>query len=207
MMAAVCTALASVSVAHVIYVNSDTVYADANARLSATSYAHLVSIHDVMHLVREVMPADVYKSSMCILRPTCIYGAADPYDGYNPHLFRRLANRREEIIIFGEGEKLRDYVYIDGVAEVVALCVAHKSYGILNIAPGTVTSFSGIAEKIAGVVPEDAIIRFLPRSGPTLHRDYRALNASSTAQAFPDFHYSPLGDGLRLSQKREFSNG
>ena len=75
------------------------------------------------------------------------------------------------------------------------------------MAPRAVTSFSGIAEKVAGMVLEEAMIRARPRSGPTLPRGYRAFNASSTAPAFPDFHYSPLGDGLRLSQKREFSNG
>lgn len=72
MMAAVHPALASVSVEHVIYVNSDTVNADADARLSETSYTHPVSIYGVMHLVREIVPADVYKSSMGFLRPTCI---------------------------------------------------------------------------------------------------------------------------------------
>ena len=30
---------------------------------------------------------------------------------------------------------------------------------------------------------------------------------SADSLPFPDFHYSPLGVGLRLSQKQEFSNG
>ena len=207
MMAAVCTALASVSLEYVTYVSSDAVYADADVPLSETSCAHPASLHGVMHLARELMLADAYKGPLCILRPTLIYGAADPHDGYGPNRFRRLANRGEEIVLFGEGEEQRDHVYIDDVAEIVARCVVHKSVGVLNIATGTVTSFRGIAEKIAGMVPKAPPIRALPRSGPMPHRGYRAFDASSTALAFPDFRYTPLDIGLALSQKQEFSDG
>lgn len=207
MMDAICTALASVPVEQVIYVSSDAVYADADVPLRETSCAHPASLHGVMHLAREVMLADAYKGPLCILRPTLIYGAADPHDGYGPNRFRRLAHRGEEIVLFGEGEERRDHVYIDDVAEVVARCVVHRSEGVLNIATGTVTSFRGIAEKIAGMVPKAPTIRALPRSGPMPHRGYRAFDASSTAQAFPDFQYTPLDVGLMLSQKQEFSDG
>ena len=207
MLAAVCTALASIPVEHVIYVSSDAVYADADGPLSETSCAHPASLHGVMHLAREVMLADTYKGPLCILRPTLIYGAADPHDGYGPNRFRRLANRGEEIILFGEGEERRDHVYIDDVAEVVARCVAHKSEGVLNIATGTVTSFREIAETVAGMVPKAPTIRTLPRSGPMPHRGYRAFDVSSTTLAFPDFRYAPLDVGLLLSQEQEFSDG
>ena len=207
MMAAICTALASVPVEHVTYVSSDAVYADADVPLSETSCAHPASLHGVMHLAREVMLADACKGSLCILRPTLIYGAADPHDGYGPNRFRRRANRGEEIVLFGEGEERRDHVYIDDVAEVVARCVVHKSEGILNIATGTVASFREIAEKISGMVPKAPNIRTLPRTGPMPHRGYRAFDASSTTLAFPDFRYAPLDVGLMLSQKQEFPNG
>lgn len=207
MMAAVCTALDSVSVEHVIYVSSDAVYADADTPLTETSCAHPASLHGVMHLARETMLADACKGPLCILRPTLIYGASDPHNGYGPNRFRRLANRGDEIILFGEGEEQRDHVYIDDVAEIVARCVAHKSEGALNIATGTVASFRDIAEKIAAMVPNTPAIRTLPRTGPMPHRGYRAFDASSTTRAFPDFHYTPLALGLALSQKQEFHDG
>lgn len=207
MMAAVCIALGSIPVEHVIYISSDAVYADADVPLSETSCAHPTSLHGVMHLAREIMLADVCKGPLCILRPTLIYGAADPHDGYGPNRFRRLANRGEEIILFGEGEERRDHVYIDDVAEIVARCVAQKSEGALNIATGTVVSFLEIAEKIAGMVSKPPTIRTLPRTGPMPHRGYRAFDASSTTRAFPDFRYTPLEIGLTLSQNQEFHDG
>lgn len=207
MMAAVCTALGFVPVEHAIYVSSDAVYADSDTFLSETSCAQPTSLHGVMHLARETMLADAYKGPLCVLRPTLIYGATDPHNGYGPNRFRRLANRGEEIILFGEGEERRDHVYIDDVAEIIARCVAHKSEGILNVATGTVVSFREIAERIAATAPKTTAIRTLPRTGPLPHRGYRAFDASSTTRAFPDFCYTPLELGLALSQNQEFHNG
>ena len=207
MMAAVCAALGSVPVEHVIYVSSDAVYADADTPLNETSCAHPASLHGVMHLARETMLAEAYKGPLCILRPTLIYGAADPHDGYGPNRFRRLANRGEEIVLFGAGEERRDHVYIDDVAEIVARCVAHKSAGTLNIATGTVVSFREIAERVAGMAPKTTAVKTLSRTGPMPHRGYRAFDASSTTRAFPDFRYTPLEAGLALSQNQEFHDG
>ena len=100
MMAVVCDALSSNPVEHVTYISSDAVYADASTPLNETSCAQPTSLHGVMHLARETMLADAYKGSLCILRPTLIYGANDPHNGYGPNRFRRLANQGEDIILF-----------------------------------------------------------------------------------------------------------
>lgn len=207
MMATVCTSLSSVPVEHVIYISSDAVYADASTPLSEASCAHPTSLHGIMHLARETMLANTYNGLLCILRPTLIYGATDPHNGYGPNRFRRLVNHGEEIILFGEGEERRDHVYIDDVAEIVTRCVTHKSEGTLNIATGTVSSFREIAERVAAMASKATTIRTLPRTGPLPHRGYRAFDPSSTAQAFPDFRYTSLEVGLALSQSQEFRNG
>ncbi len=210
MIAAVCAAMGSVTPDHVLYVSSDAVYADSTSPLSEVSCAQPASLHGIMHLAREVMLADESKAPLCILRPTLIYGAGDPHNGYGPNRFRRLAQRGEEIILFGAGEERRDHVYIDDVAEIVARCAAHKSEGVLNIATGTVTSFREIAEMVVAMPPEVAAVSTLrdtPRKGPMPHGGYRAFDASSTTRAFPDFQYTPLALGLALSQKQEFQNG
>ena len=206
MMAAVCTALGSVPVEHVIYVSSDAVYADADTPLREVSCAQPASLHGAMHLAREIMLAEACKGTLCILRPTLIYGASDPHNGYGPNRFRRLAQRGEEIVLFGNGEERRDHVYIDDVAELVARCAIHGSEGVLNIATGSVTSFRVIAEKVAAMASKTPPIRNTPRTGPMPHGGYRAFDASSTTRAFPDFGYTALDVGLALSQNRGFSD-
>jgi len=204
MAAAVCTAISSIQVAHVIYVSSDAVYADSDRPLNETSCAQPASLHGVMHLAREVMLAEACKVPLCILRPTLIYGANDPHNGYGPNRFRRLAQRGEEIALFGAGEEQRDHVYIDDVAEIIVRCVVHKSQGILNIATGTVTSFLDVAQKATALTRNTPATKSTERSGPMPHRGYRAFDPSETALAFPDFCYTPLEIGLALSQKQEF---
>ena len=205
MSAAVCAAISSISVTHVIYVSSDAVYADSDSPLNEISCAQPASLHGIMHLAREVMLAEACKAPLCILRPTLIYGANDPHNGYGPNRFRRLAQRGEELALFGAGEEQRDHVYIDDVAEIILRCVVHKSQGILNIATGTVTSFLDVAKKATELTRNTIAIKNLERSGPMPHRGYRAFDPSATALAFPDFCYTPLETGLALSQKQEFN--
>ncbi len=207
MMAVVCDALDKVPAAHVIYVSSDAVYADADEPLIEASCAQPASLHGVMHLAREGMLANMCKAPLCIVRPTLIYGASDPHNGYGPNRFRRLAQRGEDIVLFGEGEERRDHVYIGDVAEIIARCALHRSVGILNIATGTVTSFREIAERIAASVNKAPVIRTLPRTGPMPHGGYRAFDPGAMKLAFPDFSYTPIELGLALSQQQEFGNG
>lgn len=204
MASAICAAVTSVKVSHLVYVSSDAVYADSSEPLNETSCAQPGSLHGVMHLAREVMLSESFKVPLCILRPTLIYGARDPHNGYGPNRFRRMAQRGEEIVLFGFGEEQRDHVYIDDVAEIISRCVVHKSQGILNVATGTVTSFADIAKMAVALVPGRTIIKNTERSGPMPHRGYRAFESSSTALAFPGFCYVPLNKGLALSNTKEF---
>ena len=71
-------------------------------------------------LARELAFRAEVKAPLAHLRPTLIYGASDPHNGYGPNRFRRLADEGEDIVLFGEGEERRDHVYVDDVAEIIA---------------------------------------------------------------------------------------
>ena len=150
-----------------------------------------------MHLAREVMLANVWQGPLCFLRPTLIYGAEDPHNGYGPNRFIRLAQKGEEIVLFGEGEERRDHVWIEDVADLTCRVLVHKSTVILNIATGNVVSFREIAEQVARINPNSSQIKSSPRSGPMPHNGYRAFDPAVTHHAFSDFTYTNLNDGLR----------
>lgn len=197
MMTAVCDALADTKVAHVVYISSDAVYRDSTGLLSESSCAEPSSLHGVMHISREVMLKSVVTAPLAILRPTLIYGAADPHNGYGPNRFRRLAAEGKEIVLFGEGEERRDHVLIDDVADIVVRVLRHKSQGTLNIATGEVHSFRSIAETIARAASPAVPVRGTERVGPMPHNGYRAFDPADTYAAFPDFKYVSLNDGLK----------
>lgn len=197
MMTAVCDALADIKVDHVVYISSDAVYRDSAGLLSESSCAEPASLHGVMHLAREVMLKSVVSAPLAILRPTLIYGAADPHNGYGPNRFRRLATEGKELVLFGEGEERRDHVLIDDVAELAVRVLRHKSLGTLNIATGEVQSFRSIAETIARSVKPAVPVRGTERVGPMPHNGYRAFDPAATYAAFPDFKYVSLDEGLK----------
>jgi len=193
---AVCEALGRTSVNHVVYISSDAVYADSNDPLTEGSCAHPGSLHGVMHLAREVMLANAWKGPLCLLRPTLIYGADDPHNGYGPNRFLRLARAGENIVLFGEGEERRDHVWVKDVAEIVSRVLFHHSTGILNIATGEVVSFRDIAEQVVRMFSRSSQINGSPRVGLMPHNGYRPFNVAATYAAFPDFCYTVLRDGL-----------
>jgi UDP-glucose 4-epimerase len=204
-MAAVCAALTLRSVAHLVYISSDAVYADGPLPLSEDSPAAPASLHGAMHLAREQMLATVAGSApYVILRPTLVYGAGDPHNGYGPNKFRRLANRGEDIVLFGEGEERRDHVIVDDIAELTWLALTHRSSGILNAATGSVASFKALAEQVVALSPRKVAITGSPRHGPMPHSGYRPFDPAATYRAFPGFGYTKLEAGLARAQAQEF---
>jgi len=205
MAAPVCEALMRRPVAHLIYISSDAVYADGPLPLAESSPAAPTGLHGAMHLAREhMLLAAAGATPVAILRPTLVYGAADPHNGYGPNRFRRSANRGETIVLFGEGEERRDHVDVDDIAEIARLVVEHRSSGILNIATGTVASFRDLAEKTVALAPRKVAIASSPRNGPMPHNGYRPFDPAATFLAFPGFHYTDLDSGLARAQKQEF---
>lgn len=197
-------AFARVSLAHVVNIGSDAVFADEPLPLVEGSPRAPGSYHGVMHLAREIAFSTEVKAPLATLRPTLIYGAGDPHNGYGPNQFRRKANRGEAIALFGEGEERRDHVAVEDVAELTALALAHRSTGSLNVATGSVTSFRDVADLAVRLSGKTTAISGTPRRGPMPHNGYRPFDPAATFAAFPGFRYTPLADGMTRAQKVEF---
>jgi len=146
---AVCAALAEGEIAHLVYISSDAVYADDANPVTEASTVAPSTIHGMMHAARELMLKASTPVPFAALRPTLIYGAADPHNGYGPNRFRRQAEGGQPILIFGEGEERRDHVAVDDVAALAALILAHRSLGALNAATGVSVSFHDVARMVA----------------------------------------------------------
>jgi UDP-glucose 4-epimerase len=199
-------ALQSQPVAHVVNISSDAVYGDEPVPISEAQPSAPGSLHGAMHLSREIALRGL-GLPLAVLRPTLIYGVSDPHNGYGPNLFRRKANKGEDIVLFGEGEERRDHVAVEDVAELTARVVLHKSVGVLNVASGDVTSFGDVARNAVALSGKAVTIVSRPRVGPMPHNGYRPFDPSATFAAFPDFRYTSLDVGMRRAQQEEFGNG
>lgn len=200
-------AIGGIKAAHVVNISSDAVFCDQEAPLTEDSAKAPDSYHGIMHLARELMFRTELAAPLAILRPTLIYGAGDPHNGYGPNQFRRKANKGEDITLFGEGEERRDHVLVDDVAELVARTLAHRSTGSLNVATGVVTSFRDIALAAVKLSGKSVAVNGSPRKGAMPHNGYRPFNPAATQAAFPDFAYTPLAEGMAKAQAEEFPHG
>lgn len=197
MIEALAAALRARPVAHVLNIGSDAVYADSPEPLKESSCRAPGSLHGIMHLAREVMLGEAAGSApFATLRPTLIYGADDPHNGYGPNRFRRLAEAGEDIVLFGEGEERRDHVWVEDVAELAVRILAHRSQGALNAATGTVISFREAAAAMAALHGGRSAVRGSPRSGPMPHNGYRPFDPAGTHAAFGDFTYTQPSEGF-----------
>ncbi len=201
MVEAVCEALASTRIHHLVYISSDAVYTDDANPVREDSPRAPTTTHGMMHAARELMLAASTEAPVVYLRPTLIYGAADPHNGYGPNRFRRQAKKGEPIQIFGEGEEQRDHVLVDDVARITALALSHQSEGALNVVTGISTSFKDIAEIIAKQF--DGTVVSQPRPGPRPHLVHRFFDVTNACKAFPTFQFTPLQQGLELAKQGE----
>ncbi|MBS0534416.1 MAG: NAD(P)-dependent oxidoreductase [Proteobacteria bacterium] len=185
---------------HVIYISSDSVYADDASPVKESSSCQPATMHGMMHAARELVLKNEIKAPLALLRPSLLYGARDPHNGYGPNRFRRQAAKGEPITLFGNGEEQRDHVFIDDVAELVALTLRHRSRGILNIATGVSMSFRTIAEKVVALSGKSSDIDPSARHNAVTHRHF---DVTSCLKAFPRFRYTPLDEGLKRAASEE----
>jgi nucleoside-diphosphate-sugar epimerase len=194
-------ALTKTAAQHVVNIGSDAVYADTPVPITELTPTAPTSLHGAMHLAREIAFTATVKSPLAMLRPTLIYGADDPHNGYGPNRFRRLANAGQEIVLFGEGEERRDHVLVDDVAEIILRVLARRSSGTLNIASGSAYSFREVAELVIAGAGRKVPVKSSPRSGPMPHNGYRPFDVSACRTAFADFTFTPLAEGLAKAQR------
>jgi nucleoside-diphosphate-sugar epimerase len=189
-------AFAAVPPAHLVYISSDAVYADDANPVTERSPVAPSTIHGMMHAARELMFRSEYRSVFAALRPTLIYGVRDPHSGYGPNRFRRQAAKGEPITIFGEGEEKRDHVAVEDVARLAVRILLHRSTGALNAVTGVATSFNDIAHIVARQFQPTAQVVSVPRPGPRPHLLHRFFDIAQCLEAFPDFHFEPLEQGI-----------
>lgn len=193
---AVCGALRSRPVAHVVYISSDAVYKDSATPITEESPAEPASYHGIMHLTREVALRSEFGGPLALVRPTLVYGLDDPHNGYGPNRFRRLAAAGKDIVLFGEGEERRDHVDVDDVAELVVRILMHRTEGIANAVSGEVVPFRELAEFAASAFSPRVPVRGSPRSSPMPHNGYRPFDNRAVLAAFPGFRFRPWREGL-----------
>jgi len=127
-----------------------------------------------------------YDLSTCVLLAANVYGPGDNFDPQSAHVIPSLiakCQRDEELVVWGEGRELRDFLYVEDLAEATVTAAEREDViGPLNIGPGREASIREVVRlvvetsKFRGPVHFDASKRGgQPRRSVSIERAGRLL--------------------------------
>ncbi|NQU56360.1 MAG: NAD(P)-dependent oxidoreductase [Rhodospirillales bacterium] len=187
------TATARRKPAHVCYISTDGGYPFDDEIVDEKTLTRPTDWYSSAHLARESLFNSAFEDRLCILRPTIIYGPGDPHHSYGPNKFLRDAMTKGVIELNGKGEEKRDHIFVEDAAELICRSCESGYRGLLNLASGQTSTFSGIAEHIESLLSTGKLVRYRPRTRSITHRQY---DITKLKNIFPDFQFTGLKNGL-----------
>ena len=103
--------------------------------------------------------------------PCNLYGPGDNFDPMNSHVLPALIRRfheakiaeHPEVVVWGTGTPLREFLHVDDVARAVLFCLDHyDAYEHINCGAGSDISIAALAELVGRVVGYRGRIAFDP---------------------------------------------
>lgn len=182
---------------NVIYVSSDAVYPMSDEVVTESSAVEPADFYALAKYAGERVLANVCgaaKIPLVIVRPTGVYGAGDTHNSYGPNRFISQIQSDGKVSLFGEGDDIRDHLYVDDAASAIVGLAASSATGVYNVASGEGRTFGSIVEQLRALSPMPFEVVNLPKSGGTSRRDF---NVARLRQALPNWRPTPFEEGLR----------
>lgn len=134
------------------------------------------------------------KIPLLLLRPCRVSGPGDLYTEYGPGRFIRSILRERTLHIYGDGEELRDHLFMKDFLRLSCHLTFSESVGIYNLATGRSHSYLEIIDSLRKVIPYEFDISCLPRTRPLINQGF---DISKLAAEAPDLTFTGLEEGLR----------
>jgi len=191
-----CRALQEQPVARVIYFSSAEVYGHFQHQvISEETAVQPSSYYGIAKYAAERMLLKAAPQNLIILRPPQIYGPGD-LPCYGPSGFLQEARSQEPIVLWGEGEEKREFIFVEDVAALVQKLVFSEHSGILNVTSGVSYSYQEVLEIIKKQLPSSSssfLVASKPRTSP--QADFY-FNNQKLKEFFPSFRFTTLSEGI-----------
>jgi UDP-glucose 4-epimerase len=203
-------AMRDVGVHRVVFVSSGAVYGDQGVQpLKESAHPNPRSPYAVSKLAAEYYVrtiGDLWGIESVSLRVFNAYGPGQHLPPSHPPVipnFLRQAMRGGTLVMHGDGNQTRDYVYVDDV--VTALIAAATAPGInqmvINIGCGQETSIRSLVRLVTSVTGAKTEVINNPRTSPGVSRMCADLGLAREKLGYqPRFS---LEEGLRLTLERD----
>jgi len=115
-------------------------------------------------------------------------------------IFLNLVAQKEPITIFGDGENVRDYIYIDDLVDTTKrLFDKNSKYDMYNIGSGEGVSINEVVDTIKEVTGEDVKIKRTPQRSIDVRRI--VLNTDRIKKEVDCKKLTPLKEGIKRTWK------
>jgi UDP-glucose 4-epimerase len=196
----VCRAASVRPVRRVVFFSSASVYGedvqhgviDESTAVQPTSFYGIGKFAAERLLLR--MAGQHPQASLLILRPALVYGPREPAYYYGPSGFLAKTLAGAPITLWGGGEELREFLFVDDVVALTVRLTFSLVAGVLNIVSGTSYTYTQALAAAARLTGRDPAVTSRPRTKDKVDHRY---DASRLLRACPGFTFTPMEDGLR----------
>jgi len=133
------------------------------------------------------------QTQLVVLRPPLVYGKDDSSLSYGPTGFIYKTINREDIVVWGDGNEFREFLYVGDVSRVVGQLINNEFCGTLNLASGTSYTYSEIIDTLHEISRETVRLTRRDRTMEKIDHHYsnRQINC-----VLGNFSFTKLRDGL-----------
>ncbi len=193
-------ALAEKPVAKLIYISTVSVYGSGpkTAGINEKNRIRLDSLYALAKYTGEQVLGRASESGgvcLMILRLPRVYGSGDVNSKYGPSAFVRRLSERQELIRYGSGEELREFLYLGDLIRVIEAFALNDLSGsrAVNIVSGRSRSFKEMIAILRRAVPFEFKVTEAARDGALFHEEF---DNSKLAGLLPGFNFTRLEDGI-----------
>jgi UDP-glucose 4-epimerase len=196
----ICRALAARPVQRAVFLSSAAVYGEDVSHgviteataVQPTSWYGIAKFASERLLIRAA--GERAASSLLVLRPAQVYGAGESDYYYGPSGFLRKALSRAPITLWGDGQELREFLFVDDVVTLLTRLTLGNTTGLLNIVSGKSYTYAQALDVVATLAGERPALTSRARTKAKV--DHR-FDAAALLQACPGFTFTGIEEGLR----------
>lgn len=139
------------------------------------------------------LAAQQAKISILILRYNGVFGPGQRNIGYGPNAFIKAILKNKEIQIWGNGQELRDSVYVKDLASIIIQMSLKNISGVYNIATGQSKSFLSMIGMIKKISPKPVTIIRRSRTSTSFNQIF---DNSKLLKNLPNVSFTPIQKAL-----------
>ena len=182
-----------------VYYSSIAVYGDpeTNLAMNEETPAKPDSYYALAKYAGEFILEEAAKRNgfpLLVLRASRVYGPGDTHATYGPMKFIRNLLEEGKVYLFGEGEELRDHLYIDDLVQLTDRLIHGNFTGRFNLVTGKSRNFREIVEIFRKLSPQPFETVHVERKKPLIHQEFDIRKLS---RAVPGFVFTDIQKGLQ----------